>query len=154
MWLWMLQLIMQERDGSETCEGKLLRQAHSCVSRATIRLLHSCGPAPPPCFALQDGHEGLSKNSLSVLKQVSFFFFKKKENKYSCHHIHIILNISSAALHVHVLHILPFCHFSSFLVCPILLSLSLLCRCSSAHCWCFPLVPLLPPAQTAWLCLA
>lgn len=75
MWLWMLQLIMQERDGSETCEGKLLRQAHGCVSRATIRLLHSCEPAPPPCFALQDGHEGLSKNSLSVLKQVSFFFF-------------------------------------------------------------------------------
>lgn len=60
-----------ERDGAETSEGKLLRQAYGCVSRATIRLLPSCGPAPLPCFALQDGHEGLNKNSLSVLKQVS-----------------------------------------------------------------------------------
>lgn len=34
MWLWMPRLIMQERDGSETSEGKLPRQALGFVNRA------------------------------------------------------------------------------------------------------------------------
>lgn len=70
MWLWMPRLIMQERDGSETSEGKLPRQALGFVNRANpsdTAATQLCAHNPA-LFFTSGAHKGPSSYWLHILQ--------------------------------------------------------------------------------------